>query len=163
MGCAKIRSICSIVRALEVARHLRRVPDLELAGAQEARQELLRGRGQRNSSSATQSDSLKAYSNLISSGRAKFKLSAYLGGFATQNDFATVTVTWKNAKGKALGHAKVGPVTEAQRRGVTGMLFRSKSGAVPKGAASAFITVRMVRKDGAYIDGYADNLSLTIS
>jgi hypothetical protein len=116
-----------------------------------------------NSSTGTQTDSLKAYRKLISSGKAKFKLSGWLGGFATQNDTAALTVTWKNANGKALGHTTIGPVTQAQRKGVTGMLSRSKSGAVPKGAANALITLRMVRKDGAYIDGYADNLSLTIS
>jgi hypothetical protein len=118
------------------------------------------GRG--NSSTGTQTDSLKAYRSLISSGRAKFRLSGWLGGFATQTDTARVTITWKSSGGKALGHTTIGPVTEGQRRGVTGMLLRSRSGAVPKGAVKVLITVRMVRKDGAYIDGYADNLGLTI-
>jgi hypothetical protein len=119
------------------------------------------GRG--NSSTGTQTDSLAAFSSLITSGRAKFKLTGWLGGFATQNDTAKVTITWKSSGGKALGHVAIGPVTEAQRKGVTGMLFRSKSGAVPKGAVRVLITVHMVRKDGAYIDGYADNLGLTIT
>jgi hypothetical protein len=116
-----------------------------------------------NSSTGTQTDSLKAYRKLIGSRKAKFKLSAWLGGFDTQNDTAALTVTWKNARGKAIGHATIGPVTERQRKGVTGLLLRSKSGAVPKGAVNALVTLHMVRKDGAYIDGYADNLSLTIS
>jgi hypothetical protein len=116
-----------------------------------------------NSSNATQTAGLRAYSGLIGSGRAKFKLSAYLGGFQTESDFATLTVTWKNAGGGAIGHTTIGPVTKAQRKGVTGMLFRSKSGSVPRGAAKALITLRMVRKNGVYIDGFADNLSLTIS
>jgi hypothetical protein len=34
---------------------------------------------------------------------------------------------------------------------------------VPKGATKVLVTLRMVRRDGEYIDGYADNLSLKIS
>lgn len=115
-----------------------------------------------NTSRASQTDSLKADAKLIASGKAKFQLSGWLGGFSSQADYATLTVTWVNAKGKALGHTTIGPVTPKQRHDVTGMLRRSKSGTVPKGAAQARVSLRMVRKDGAYIDGYADNLSLTI-
>lgn len=116
-----------------------------------------------NSSSASQTDSLKADATLIASGKAKFALTGWLGGFSSQADYATLTVTWISAKGKALGHTTIGPVTPTQRHDVTGMLRRSKSGTVPKGAASARVSLRMVRVDGSYIDGYADNLSLTIS
>ncbi|MGH3407323.1 MAG: hypothetical protein ACRDRJ_33200, partial [Streptosporangiaceae bacterium] len=116
-----------------------------------------------NTSGASQSDSLKADAKLIASGKAKFQLSGWLGGFSSQTDYATLTVTWRAAKGKALGHAAIGPVTPAQRHDVTGMLHRAKSGTVPKGAAQAVITLHMVRRDGEYIDGYADSLSLTIS
>lgn len=116
-----------------------------------------------HTSGASQSDSLKADAKLIASGKAKFQLSGWLGGFSSQTDYATLTVTWRAAKGKALGHATIGPVTPAQRHDVTGMLHRAKSGTVPKGAAQAVITLHMVRRDGEYIDGYADSLSLTIS
>jgi hypothetical protein len=116
-----------------------------------------------NTSGATQSDSLKADAKLIASGHAKFQLSGWLGGFSSQADHATLTVTWITAKGKALGHTTIGPVTPTQRHNVTGMLHRSKSGTVPKGAAHAVVTLHMVRVDGEYIDGYADNLSLTIT
>ena len=116
-----------------------------------------------NTSGASQSDSLKAYAKLIASGKAKFQLAGWLGGFSSQGDHATLTVTWTTAKGKALGHTTIGPVTPAQRHDVTGMLHRSKSGTVPKGAAQAVVTLHMVRESGEYVDGYADNLSLTIT
>ncbi len=114
-------------------------------------------------SGASQSDSLKADAKLIASGKAKFQLAGWLGGFSNQADHATLTVTWTTAKGKALGHTTIGPVTPTQRHNVTGMLHRSKSGTVPKGAAHAVVTLHMVRVDGSYVDGYADNLSLTIT
>ena len=116
-----------------------------------------------NTSGASQSDSLKAYAKAIGSGKAKFQLAGWLGGFSSQGDYATLTVTWTTAKGKALGHTTIGPVTPSQRHNVTGMLHRAKSGTVPKGAAQAVVTLHMVRESGEYVDGYADNLSLTIS
>lgn len=114
-------------------------------------------------SGASQSDSLKADAKLITSGKAKFRLAGWLGGFSSQADHATLTVTWTTAKGKALGHTTIGPVTPTQRHNVTGMLHRFKSGTVPKGAVHAVVTLHMVRVDGSYVDGYADNLSLTIT
>jgi hypothetical protein len=74
----------------------------------------------------------------------------------------TLTVTWKSAAGNVLGHTTIGPVTEGQRKGVTGMLQRSATGKVPTQATQALVMLRMVRKDGEYVDGYADNLSLSI-
>jgi hypothetical protein len=116
-----------------------------------------------NTSGASQIDSLARYEKLISSGKAKFKLSAWLGGYSTQGDYATLTVTWLTAKGAVLGHTTIGPVTPAQRKDVTGLLSRSASGKVPASAGKADVTLHMVREDGEYVDGYADNLSLTIT
>jgi hypothetical protein len=112
-------------------------------------------------SAGSQIDSLTAYKKLIKKG-ARFTLSAWLGGFSTQTDHATLTVTWLSGADKVLGHKTIGPVNEAQRHGNTGLWFRSASGKVPAGARLALITLRLVRKQGSYNDGYADNLSLTL-
>jgi hypothetical protein len=113
-------------------------------------------------STGSQIDSLAKYKKLISGKHAKFTLSAWLGGFSTQTDHATLTVTWLSGADKALGHTTIGPVTEAQRDGNTGLWFRSTSGKVPGGARFALVTLRMTREQGSYNDGYADNLSLTL-
>lgn len=138
-------------------------PDSSSPGPKHRGKNFFAGGPSGDTSGATQSDSLKAYARLISSGKAKFKLSGWLGGFSSQGDYAKFTVTWTSAKGKTLGHATIGPVTPAQRHDNTGMLFRSASGTVPKGAAQAVLTLHMVRESGEYVDGYADNLSLTIT
>lgn len=117
--------------------------------------------GKANAQSGTQTDSLKAFSGVIAAGAA-YTLSGYLGGFSTQTDNVTVTVTWENSSGAALGTATIGPVTPGQRKGVTGMLSQTVTGSVPAGAATALVTIKCVRKVGGYNDGYADNLSLTI-
>jgi hypothetical protein len=113
---------------------------------------------------ATQVDSLKPYLALITAGKAKFTLSGWFGGFADQRDYATLTVVWENAKGVAVGTPKViGDVTHGQRKNVTGLLARSAKGTVPKAATQVLVTIKMVRLDGGYDDGYADNLSLVIT
>jgi hypothetical protein len=114
-----------------------------------------------NTQTATQTDSLAAYAGVIAAG-ATFALKGYLGGFATQTDHVTVTVTWENSSGATLGTATIGPVTQGQRHSITGLLRRSVTGAVPAGSARGLVTVKCVRNSGAYNDGYADNLSLTI-
>jgi hypothetical protein len=116
-----------------------------------------------NTSGASQIDSLVRYATPISRGKATFKLSAWLGGYSSQGDYATLAVTWETASGKVLGHKTIGPVTPAQRKDVTGMLLRSATGKVPVTARRAVVVLHMVREDGEYVDGYADNLSLTIT
>lgn len=114
-----------------------------------------------NTQKATQIDSLTAYAGVIAAG-ATYTLSGYLGGFETQADHATVTVTWENSTGAALGTATIGPVTPSQRKQITGLLSKTVTGTVPAGSAKALVTIKCVRESGSYNDGYADNLSLTI-
>jgi hypothetical protein len=114
-----------------------------------------------NTQTATQTDSLKAYAGVIAAG-ATFTLAGYLGGYSSQTDNATVTVTWESSTGTSLGTATIGPVTPAGRHDVTGLLAKSLTGTVPAGSASALVTIKCLRHEGSYNDGYADNLSLTI-
>lgn len=138
-------------------------PDKKSPGPKSRGKNFFAGGPSGSTSGASQIDALTKYVKLISSGKAKFTLSAFLGGYSSQGDYATLTVTWLTAKGAVLGHTAIGPVTPAQRKDVTGMLPRSASGKVPKAARKAEITLHMVREDGEYVDGYADNLGLTIT
>ncbi|HEX4063048.1 MAG TPA: hypothetical protein VHY58_18680 [Streptosporangiaceae bacterium] len=110
---------------------------------------------------ATQSDSLAPYKSIIASG-ASFTLQGWLGGFGSQGDHATLTVTWEDSTGATLGTAVIGPVGAKARKDLTGLLHRELTGTVPAGSATALVTIAMTRQAGAYNDGYADNLSLTI-
>jgi hypothetical protein len=138
-------------------------PDKQSPGPKSRGKNFFAGGPSGSTSGASQIDSLTRYEKLISSGKAKFKLSAYLGGYSSQGDYATLTVTWLTAKGAVLGHTTIGPVTPAQRKDVTGLLPRSASGKAPAAARKADVILHMVREDGEYVDGYADNLSLTIT
>lgn len=111
---------------------------------------------------ATQTIHLTDYASWISSGHAHFKLAAWLGGFSSQDDRATVTVTWLSGTGSALGSAHVGPVTAQDRKAVSELIQRSVTGAVPQGSRTARVSLTMTRAQGTYNDGYADNLSLVL-
>jgi hypothetical protein len=117
-----------------------------------------------NTGGATQLVPLTTYQKWIATGKAKFTLSGWFGGWESQRDYATLTVIWQNAQGVAVGKATaIGDVTPHQRKNVTGLLARSKTGLVPKGATQALVKLKLVRLDGGYDDGYADNLGLVLT
>lgn len=90
-------------------------------------------------------------------------LSAQLGGFSSQPDSATVSAAFADAAGASLGEFTVGPVTAADRGGVTGLQPRSGFVGVPAGARTVVVTLTHTRQSGTYNDGYADNVSLVLS
>jgi len=111
---------------------------------------------------ATQTVSLSAYAGLISSGAAKYNASAWLGGYATQNDNAMVEIDFKHGSSLVGSSIILGPVMASDRGNVTALVKRSAHGKVPKTATSAYVQLIMSRTDGSYNDGYADDLSLKI-
>lgn len=84
----------------------------------------------------------------------------FFGGFFTQGDFATLTLTFQDAGAATLGTVTIGGVSNVDRGNATGLLARQSAGAVPVGTRQVNLTLRMTRTDGSYNDGYADNLSL---
>jgi hypothetical protein len=122
----------------------------------------LAGGSGENREVATQTDSFLGRGAAIDKGRVGFRLSGYFGGFSSQRDRAYLDITWRSATGAALGTARIGPVTAAQRDATTGLWLRSMSGTVPVGARAVDVSLTMLRSDGVYNDGYADNLSLRL-
>ncbi|MHB8357501.1 MAG: PEP-CTERM sorting domain-containing protein [Vulcanimicrobiaceae bacterium] len=113
-------------------------------------------------STATQSFSLLESAAAIREGACRYTFSAWLGGWENQDDHATATVTFLNAHGHSVGSVTLGPVTPQERHDVTGLLYRSRSGVVPKDATRADVTVVITRYEGTYNDGSADNISLVL-
>jgi hypothetical protein len=85
------------------------------------------------SSSAAQIIDVSMGAASIDLGGVTFNLAGYLGGFAGQDDNAVLTATFVSASNLTLGTASIGPVTQPDRSGLTGMLLRSTAGAVPVG------------------------------
>jgi hypothetical protein len=113
-------------------------------------------------SGVTQSIDVSSKSALIDSGKAKATLAGYLGGYGGQNDSLSAAAIFLDESGARLGAIKIGPVTAAERKLATGMLKKTKTGIVPSKTRTIRVTLGANRTAGAYNDGYADNLSLTI-
>lgn len=100
----------------------------------------------------------------VDSGGVTYKLSGWLGGWGQLKDAAEVDVAFKDASGKVLAQDKIGPVDPARRLFNTVFVEDDVSGSVPKGAATATVTI-VLRRDGASGSNhaFADNVSLELT
>ncbi|HEV2688087.1 MAG TPA: SdrD B-like domain-containing protein, partial [Bryobacteraceae bacterium] len=96
----------------------------------------------------------------IDAHQIKYSLSAYLGGFSSQKDQATV---FANFQGGVFSQTSVGPVSPTDRQSQTGLLLRSTSGTIPAGTRKIQMQMHFEALSGGYIDGYADNLSMVLT
>lgn len=137
-------------------------PDQTSPGPKDRGKNLFEG-GNVALSTATQTISLAAAASQIQAGGVRYAFSAWLGGYSSQGDNAIASVTFRDSRGLALGGTSLGPVTPAQRDGVTGLLARGHSGTVPMRAAKAVVSLVLTRTDGTYNDGSIDSVSLILS
>jgi hypothetical protein len=124
-------------------------------------------------STFTQHIDLGAYVGFIARGNVRFKLSAYLGGYADQDDNAVLKVAFFGANrgnvpdggigSNPLSVVTLGPVLAADRNENTGLLARATTGPVPAQATSADVQLTMTRAAGTANDGYADSLILRLT
>jgi hypothetical protein len=115
------------------------------------------------SSFGTQMVTVTAISTTIDTGLVKYALSGDFGGYATQEDYARLTLFFIDGIGGLIGSNQIGDVTAAQRANATGLLHRSANGIVPIGTRTIIIRASMYRVSaGVSNDGYADNLSLVL-
>ncbi|MFE9428200.1 alkaline phosphatase family protein [Kitasatospora sp. NPDC006697] len=117
--------------------------------------------GSRGSSEMTQSTDVSSAATAIDAGGVHATVSGWLGGVGGYNDAAAVTVTFKDARGAALGTAGIAPVLAADRSSTTEFLQRSTTAAVPAGTRSISTAVDFTMT-GTQNDGLADDLSLTL-
>lgn len=115
------------------------------------------------SSSISQTISLGSLAGLIDSGNAGYEFSGWFGGFSSQEDWAALQLSFLDSSSATLGFVSIGGVTAADRSSLNSLLFRSTDGTVPVGATSALLTLSATRAAGSYNDGYADNLSFSVT
>jgi hypothetical protein len=114
-------------------------------------------------SAATQSIDVSALASKIDHDKLVFTFSTYLGGYESQNDAMTLSATFQSATGAVLRHVVMGPVMAKDRSAITGLIPRQTQGKVPVGTRSVLVKMLVIRTDGSYNDGSADNLSLVFS
>src|SRR5206468_3026352 len=82
----------------------------------------------------------------IDTGQINFELAGDFGGYATQDDAASLIIRFVNAAGATVGPTyTIGAVSAAERGNATGFRHRSVSTAVPATTRSIGLTLRMQR------------------
>jgi hypothetical protein len=113
-------------------------------------------------STATQRVDVSAYATPIDAGTTKATLSAHLGGFAGQEDAATVRARFLGAAGTLGTEISIGPVPLAERMGQSLLLPKTGTSTVPAGTRTIEVVMTATRAAGIYNDGYFDNISLVL-
>ena len=114
--------------------------------------------GGTTNSALTQTLSVLNVTTAINAGQVNFTLSGWLGGYYSQNDSDTFSVTFYDVSNNLLGTTTIGPVLAADRSNATSMLFESATGYIPVGATSMTFTLTATVYAG-FNNGAADNLS----
>jgi hypothetical protein len=98
----------------------------------------------------------------IDKGTVKFKLAAFLGGYAGQSDNVSLTVTFLGPNFQELGQTKLGPIAPEEREGKTGLFPVATSDYLPVSTRFMYVDLEFRRNQGDYNDGYADDLELSL-
>ncbi|MCT2591446.1 phosphoesterase [Streptomyces sp. N2-109] len=98
----------------------------------------------------------------VDAGGVRYTVTAWLGGYATQEDGARLSVEFRDARGTPLALSVLGPVTAGERDGRTALVESTDSATVPPGARGARLLLVFTRSGGSSNDGYADAISLTL-
>ena len=114
-------------------------------------------------STASQAIDVSSLATAIDAGKIHYSFSAWIGGYSSQRDYATVTATFYSASHVRLNSVQLGPVTAADRQGITALLRRQCKGAVPAGTRTIGLKIVATRFEGASNDGYTDNISLLLN
>lgn len=139
------------------------LPDVNSPGPADRGLNLFYGGANRGSSSASQSIDLTDLATIIDAGRGFFELSGWMGGLGSDPDNAVLSITFLNSNGLSVGDASIATPTPSQRNNTTGLFFQSVDGLVPVGTRQVNVLLNMNYVRGRVNDGYADNLSLTIT
>jgi len=92
----------------------------------------------------------------------RFVFSADIGGFAQQEDNATVEIAYMGSSEEVLSALEIGPITAGDRQGETALLPVEATGTIPDTAVQARITITQIRVSGTANDGYVDNIAIAL-
>ena len=94
---------------------------------------------------------------------AKYNLSAWIGGYSSQDDNAVVSLRFLNNFNQIIGSiVALGPVLAADRGGVSKLVPCQTQGVIPLGTYFFKIEVIFNLVNGGFGDGNIDNIAVTI-
>ncbi len=118
------------------------------------------GSGDGNSTMHQEID-LTGIAEEIGWGNLTYSLTAYIGGYLSQNDCMEVLVEFFDSSGNLLLSGGIGPVYAADRNYTTGIHLHGVIGQVPADSAWARVTLNAYLEYGNN-DAYADDVSLIL-
>lgn len=101
--------------------------------------------------------------DVTGAGGSPFAMEGWFGGFDEHRDNAALTAEFIDAGNTSLGSATIGAVLLSDRPFGTGFLLSATVGMLPLETSRIDFSIDFVRFDGAYNDGYADNLSFELT
>ena len=113
-------------------------------------------------STATQTISLAASAAAIDNGNVDALLSAYVGGYDAQADYASLTYDFRDGSGVVLETVTFGPVLNTDRGNTAGFVPFSSTEGLPVGTRDVVLTISTLRDVAPENDGYVDNVSLIL-
>ncbi|MEH2279691.1 MAG: PEP-CTERM sorting domain-containing protein [Nostoc sp.] len=139
------------------------VPSIDIPGPSDRGLNLFFGGADRASSSASQLIDISDLASTIDAGQGRFDLSGWLGGYSTDEDSASLNITFLDQANQSLGTANITSPTVTQRNNTTGLFLRSTDGSVPVGTRQINVQLNANYARGRVNDAYADNLSLVVT
>jgi len=121
------------------------------------------GPGGQTLSSLTQTIDLTNLAEPVDFGRVGFRIAAYLGGVAGQDDSALLAAVFNDSNGDSVGTSNLIGPTNFARNNTTGMLLRQRTGMIPPGTRTITLVLSFSRSATTTNDGCADDLSLVLS
>lgn len=118
--------------------------------------------GRPTTHTATQAIDVSAAATEIDAGQVAAKLTAYLGGYTSAEDLATVTARFLDAAGAQVGSVRVGPVSRDDRKRLTVLLQRTAQANLPKGTRGISVAIAVSAGGNGANHAYVDNISLTL-
>jgi hypothetical protein len=107
---------------------------------------------------------VSSVASTIDTGRTRFTLAGWFGGYQDKTDTLHLRVTFKDSLNNTISsNVTVGDVTAVQRRNETGLFYRETDGYIPVGTRQINLTLESGSndEDGVRASG-ADNLSLVL-
>lgn len=139
------------------------LPSTNVPGPSNRGANLFFGGAERASSSASQLIDVSNLASTVDANQGAFTLSGWLGGYNTDEDNASVNITFLDQANQSLGVASISAPTAVQRNNITGLFLQSADGFVPVGTRQINVVLNANYVRGRVNDAYADNLSLVIT
>lgn len=99
----------------------------------------------------------------IDTGKVRYIVSGYFGGYGSQTDTARLQLFFENPGYPNTAEFSIGDVTAVERQNKTALLYRQRTGFVPKGTKYINMVLQSGTLSGSnYRTGFADNLSLIL-